>query len=78
MQAGGRRFDPDKLHQVVPRKRTRRWRGRRLRSKRREREAAGNTLSFEEMQIAHGFGHAPVLIHREEKILSGGFQVLLF
>ena len=26
-------------------------------------------------QIAHGFGHVPVLIHREEKILSGGFQV---
>jgi hypothetical protein len=49
-----------------------------LRSKRREREAAGNMLSFEEMQIAHGSDHAPVLIHREEKILSGGFQVLLF
>jgi hypothetical protein len=30
------------------------------------------------MQIAHGFGRVPVLIHREEKILSGGFQVLLF
>jgi len=30
---------------------------------------------LQEKQIAHGFGRVPVLIHRKEKILSGGFQV---
>ena len=60
LQAGGHRFDPDKLHhhpRVI---------------------GSGfleNVILVRKTQIAWGFGLSPVLIHRKEKILSGGFQV---
>ena len=34
-----------------------------------------NVILWRNTQIACGFGRVPVLIHRKEKILSGGFQV---
>jgi hypothetical protein len=34
-----------------------------------------NVILVRKTQIAWGFGLSPVLIHRKEKILSGGFQV---
>jgi len=34
-----------------------------------------NVILWRKTQIACAFGFMPVLIHRKEKILSGGFQV---
>jgi hypothetical protein len=74
LQAGGHRFDPDKLHHSW-------WFGRpfliafAIRGAKLVPAFAENVILWRNTQIAHGFGPVPVLIHRKEKILSGGFQV---
>ena len=92
LQAGGRRFDPDKLHHLW-------WFGRpflvalAIRGAKSIRWVAHGMpivqsiapvvlkalpvtrYPLEKYTIACAFGPVPVLIHRKEKILSGGFQV---